>query len=167
MLRAAIAVTALVAVALLAGHTAFAEKVRLPVAVNLSAVAWYLRMAGDLRRHAPASRPAVGPLRAAGQYSYGIYVVHPFVFELVRRFWAGDGIFLRGLVVAVASVILAWLSYHGFEKHFLRLKGRLASGPARQRPWCGDDRWPEHPPAGASTPPGVVRDAVTARRATV
>jgi peptidoglycan/LPS O-acetylase OafA/YrhL len=65
-------------------------------------------------------------LRAAGQYSYGIYVVHPFVFEYVRRYWAGDGIFLRGVVAAVASVLLAWLSYHGYEKHFLRLKTRLA-----------------------------------------
>jgi peptidoglycan/LPS O-acetylase OafA/YrhL len=126
MLRAAIAVTALVVVALLIGHTPFAEKVRLPVSVNLSAVAWIF---GWLVTFAVTRQPRIlqwAPLRAAGQYSYGIYVVHPFVFELVRRFWAGDGIFLRGLVVAMASVILAWLSYHGFEKHFLRLKSRLA-----------------------------------------
>jgi peptidoglycan/LPS O-acetylase OafA/YrhL len=133
MLRAAIGVTALVVLALVFAHTGFAEKVRLPVSVNLSAVAWIF---GWLVTVAATRQPRVlqwAPLRAAGQYSYGIYVVHPFVFEYVRRYWAGDGIFLRGVVVAVASVLLAWLSYHGYEKHFLRLKARLAPGVGRGR----------------------------------
>jgi peptidoglycan/LPS O-acetylase OafA/YrhL len=125
-LRAAIGAMVLVVIALVAGHTAFSERVRLPVAVNLSALACLF---GWLVSFAATRQPRIlqwAPLRAAGRYSYGIYVVHPFVFDYVRSVWAGDGIFLRGVVVATASVLLAWLSYHGFEKHFLRLKDRLA-----------------------------------------
>jgi len=126
MLRAAIGVTALVALALLFAQTGFAEKVRLPVSVNLSAVAWIF---GWLVTVAATRQPRVlqwAPLRAAGQYSYGIYVVHPFVFEYVRRYWMGDGIFVRGAVVAVPPCCWRGSAIMASRSISCGLKGRLA-----------------------------------------
>jgi peptidoglycan/LPS O-acetylase OafA/YrhL len=126
MLRGAIGVTALVVVALAIGDRGFAATVRLPVSVNLSAVAWIF---GWLVTIAATRQPRVlqwKPLRAAGQYSYGLYVIHPFVFAYLVANWRGGGMFVRGVAVLAVSAILAWLSYHGLEKNFLRLKHRLA-----------------------------------------
>ncbi len=72
------------------------------------------------------------PLRVAGLYSYGIYVLHPFVLAYAHSRWPqAVGSFRLAAGVVVVSFALAWLSYHGYEKHFLRLKDRLApSAPA-------------------------------------
>jgi peptidoglycan/LPS O-acetylase OafA/YrhL len=126
MLRAAIGVTALVVVTLAIGDHGFAAKVRLPVSVNLSAVAWIF---GWLVTVAATRQPRMltwKPLRAAGKYSYGLYVIHPFVFAFLTTYWPSSSVFTRGVVVVAVSATLAWLSYQGFEKRFLRLKNRLA-----------------------------------------
>ncbi len=126
MLRGAIAVTALVVVALAIGDRGFAATVRLPVSVNLTAIAWIF---GWLVTIAATRQPRVlkwGPLRAAGKYSYGLYVIHPFVVAFLTAYWPSSSVFTRGVGVVVVSATLAWLSYQGFEKHFLRLKSRLA-----------------------------------------
>ena len=72
-----------------------------------------------------------------GLYSYGIYVVHPFVILSVRpgmsRLFnyllhselAGDVI--GRLLAGLASVLLAVAIYHLFEVHFLRLKKLFAN----------------------------------------
>jgi peptidoglycan/LPS O-acetylase OafA/YrhL len=72
-------------------------------------------------------------LRFFGKYSYGLYVVHPTVMEQLTRIlpldalarWSGAPA-LGGGVFALASlglsVALAWLSWHLYEKHFLKLK---------------------------------------------
>jgi peptidoglycan/LPS O-acetylase OafA/YrhL len=69
-----------------------------------------------------------------GQYSYGLYIVRFVIMEqLVKRFSrhgglpvvlgsslpAGVGFAALGIGL---SVVLAWLSWHLFEKHFLKLK---------------------------------------------
>jgi peptidoglycan/LPS O-acetylase OafA/YrhL len=126
MLRGAMAVTALVVVALMIGDRGFAATVRLPVSVNLTAIAWIF---GWLVTIAATRQPRWlqwKPLRAAGQYSYGLYVIHPFVFAYLAARWPGGGLFAHGVAVVMVSASLAWLSYHGFEKRFLRLKPRLA-----------------------------------------
>jgi peptidoglycan/LPS O-acetylase OafA/YrhL len=130
MVRAAIGVTALVVVALAIGDRGFAAKVRLPVTVNLTAVAWIF---GLLVTIAATRQPRVlgwGPLRTAGKYSYGLYVIHPFVFAFLTAYWPSSGVFTRGVGVVAVSATLAWLSYQGFEKRFLQLKNKLA--PAGQ-----------------------------------
>ena len=65
----------------------------------------------------------------AGKYSYGIYVFH---FPLV--IWAGSTNSLLLLLATIpASLLLAYVSYHAFEKHFLALKRYVKYGgtPAR------------------------------------
>ena len=82
-------------------------------------------------------------LRFFGKYSYGLYVLHPLVYASVRRCWADDGLpaiagsLLPGHLAFAAtamsaSVIAALLSWHLWEKHWLRLKERLPSGASAQ-----------------------------------
>jgi peptidoglycan/LPS O-acetylase OafA/YrhL len=81
-----------------------------------------------------------GPLQVLGRYSYGLYVVHYFVHEAAwpaLRRWPPGGAALatRGGVLAyavaatAASLGLAWLSWHLFEKRFLALKSRFVARP--------------------------------------
>ena len=73
------------------------------------------------------------PLRSVGRYSYGMYIFHMFIIV-----GAGGSILARlrpvfpiwypavyALVIAVLSYCVAFVSYHGFEKHFLKLKRRF------------------------------------------
>ena len=77
------------------------------------------------------------PLRSAGKYSYGMYIFHMFIIV-----GAGGWILARlqptfpiwypaiyALLIAVLSYCVAFVSYHGFEKYFLKLKQRFT--PAR------------------------------------
>ena len=70
-------------------------------------------------------------MRAAGKYSYGIYVFHPLWIDALRApgALAGLGSFApagRFVAITTLSVASAWLSWHLYEKHFLRLKARFA-----------------------------------------
>jgi peptidoglycan/LPS O-acetylase OafA/YrhL len=70
-------------------------------------------------------------MRFFGKYSYGIYVFHPLWIDAFRtpdaldslsRFGDGRAVAVRFAAIVVLSVASAWLSWHFFEKHFLRLK---------------------------------------------
>jgi len=68
-------------------------------------------------------------LRAIGKYSYGIYVFSPLILNVVGRLlWPlsqAPAYIAKpvGIIwVLAASFGAAWLSYHLYEKHFLRLK---------------------------------------------
>jgi peptidoglycan/LPS O-acetylase OafA/YrhL len=68
-------------------------------------------------------------LRAVGKYSYGIYIFHSLILEVGRQaltpriHFPGVISELLALVwVTVATFAVAWLSYHFYEKRFLRLK---------------------------------------------
>ena len=73
-------------------------------------------------------------LRAWGKYSYGIYVLHPYVMTMVgigatRIGWeaaSASGLFGRILAVVLVVYGAAWLSFHSFEKRFLNLKRHFA-----------------------------------------
>jgi len=83
---------------------------------------------GVVRRVAEAA-----PLRAAGRYSYALYIMHwPIATWLVTvvdvpgvddAHFAGRMLFV--LVAGGVSMVCAWLSWHLFERHFLRLKDRF------------------------------------------
>lgn len=71
--------------------------------------------------------------RWIGKYSYGIYVYHVILFAYLQepsRRWIerhiteskGAGVFLCGTFVLALSLVTAYLSYHFYERHFLRLK---------------------------------------------
>jgi peptidoglycan/LPS O-acetylase OafA/YrhL len=71
------------------------------------------------------------PLRSCGKYSYGMYVFHNLLHKLVGEPWlvARFGklpplpiAFVYGLAVFLISYGVAFCSYHGLEKHFLKLK---------------------------------------------
>lgn len=71
-------------------------------------------------------------LRFFGKYSYGIYVFHlplfGFLAAPLRTFFDAHlrskalGVLFEASTVAMISVLMAWISYHCYEVHFLRLK---------------------------------------------
>jgi peptidoglycan/LPS O-acetylase OafA/YrhL len=79
-------------------------------------------------------------MRWLGQYSYGIYIFHfPLQFLIEKVFppsvlpaVLGTRIPTHALYLLLltgVSALLAWASWHLYEKHFLRLKDRFGSGP--------------------------------------
>ena len=75
-----------------------------------------------------------GFLRSFGKYSYGIYVIHVMIKTDSARLLARVMGFLHvellrvwaySIVMTAVSFGIAFLSYHLFEKHFLRLKDRF------------------------------------------
>jgi len=73
------------------------------------------------------------PLRWLGTYAYGLYVFHHPIRIFLQRLIPFEklgmlvhsyalGLLLHGLIAGVASLAIALLSYHLFEKHLLRLK---------------------------------------------
>ena len=70
-----------------------------------------------------------------GRYSYGLYVYHLTLFGvialplrglLLQRFHSRVlAVLLPGLVTLTLSTTIAWLSFHLFEKQFLKLKSRF------------------------------------------
>jgi peptidoglycan/LPS O-acetylase OafA/YrhL len=84
------------------------------------------------------------PLIYLGRISYGLYMIHIFFFWLVydkfkpqlTQIAAAAGMAdwqdtFGAMVAFAASVALASLLYHGFEKRFLRLKRRFTLVPSR------------------------------------
>jgi peptidoglycan/LPS O-acetylase OafA/YrhL len=71
-------------------------------------------------------------LRFFGKYSYGIYVfhfsLHGFLAAPLRAFFNAHlhskalSVLFEAATVALISVVVAWISYHCYEVHFLRLK---------------------------------------------
>ena len=68
-----------------------------------------------------------------GRYSYGIYVLHTFVLiafraRLLHTWWAGRSLLMSLLAYVAFNVVcflVAALSFHAYEKHFLKLKRRF------------------------------------------
>jgi peptidoglycan/LPS O-acetylase OafA/YrhL len=85
------------------------------------------------------------PLRFLGKYSYGLYVFHmPITFLLSKNgvtaysLARGIGAPLLGRVCFIAlamilSIVVALVSWHVWEKHFLKLKARFAYAPRQIR----------------------------------
>lgn len=77
-----------------------------------------------------------GVLRFFGKYSYGIYVFHFSISGLLqkpmRSFFTAHlhskalSLVLQAGIAGVVTVLVALLSYHLYEKHFLRLKRYFA-----------------------------------------
>lgn len=83
-------------------------------------------------------------LRTLGKYSYGIYILHPFVVEPVDRFVTSAGVqriiggsyeayaVSRTSLALLAALGLAAVSWRLYEKHFLALKAFFPTrDPAR------------------------------------
>jgi peptidoglycan/LPS O-acetylase OafA/YrhL len=76
---------------------------------------------------------SISPLRWLGKYSYAIYVLHPlFIFTpIVSHGWPPRLAFIPQVV---ASLLAAWLSWHLYEKHFLKLKRFFVARPRTPTP---------------------------------
>lgn len=81
-----------------------------------------------------------GPLASVGRYSYGMYVFHMF-FAIFAASWVkriaeafGDARMIAcALLMLALSYAVGFLSYHLYEKHFLRL-GRRYFAPREPAP---------------------------------
>jgi peptidoglycan/LPS O-acetylase OafA/YrhL len=71
------------------------------------------------------------PLRSCGRYSYAMYVFHGLLHKLIGEPWlhrhygpvpAVTVALLYSLSILAVSYVLGLVSYHAFEKHFLRMK---------------------------------------------
>ena len=88
-------------------------------------------------------------LRAYGKYSYGIYVLHVILLPYI--------VFLKGplgrvgytLFVMMVSFVAAWLSWHLYEVHFLRLKRFFPSDSSKA--WHPQLSWPPVDPVVVPT----------------
>ena len=96
--------------------------------IGFTAIDWMAAGLVMLAITRPSGLLASAPLRAAGRYSYGLYVIHPFV-----NWWAirHAPVLERNEFAYVAGVLaistgLAVISYHLYESPFLRLKDRIA-----------------------------------------
>jgi peptidoglycan/LPS O-acetylase OafA/YrhL len=70
-------------------------------------------------------------LRFFGKYSYGLYVFHPLWIDGFQSKWAkgllaglgeGGAVAMRAVAITGLSIGSAWLSWHLYEKQFLKLK---------------------------------------------
>jgi peptidoglycan/LPS O-acetylase OafA/YrhL len=83
------------------------------------------------------------PLRTAGKYGYGLYVLHYPAFLALEAAGITSGVLagrLGGRVAGIAAFVAlagavsfagAWLSWHALEKHFLRWKDLVPYGRGR------------------------------------
>jgi peptidoglycan/LPS O-acetylase OafA/YrhL len=105
-----------------------------------------------------------GWLRAFGKYSYALYVLHILVLEGLLRADVAERLpsplLGQTVVYAVgigASFVLAYASWHLFEKHFLGLKSRFDTTPfvlSRPTPAPGFPPY-QWRPGTVGTPAGV------------
>jgi peptidoglycan/LPS O-acetylase OafA/YrhL len=81
----------------------------------------------------------MAPLRSAGKYSYAMYVFHFPITKLLGTRLLGPAAtahsatiaVLYAAAVTVVTYLCAWLSYHLYEQHFLRLKRYFVPTTAR------------------------------------
>ena len=110
---------------------------------------FYALFFGSVIVFALASRPegvlarliGCGPLRMFGRYSYAIYMIHVPLHALAERHgfageflprvagWQIPRAILMFLALLSISTLLAVMSWHLFEKHFLKIKERFAYRP--------------------------------------
>lgn len=110
-----------------------------PVFTNLMVAFVIVQIATGAGRFWPGLL-SLGFLRTAGKYSYALYLfhaplLHPLLFLLpAQKLVAATGSELAGNLTFVvffmgANFALALLSWHAFEKHWLKLKDRFEARP--------------------------------------
>lgn len=68
---------------------------------------------------------SVAPLTYVGKISYGIYLLHLLVFDIVDIVLPNDWLPRKIIIKVVGSVLIASVSFHLLESPFLRLKRRF------------------------------------------
>lgn len=126
--------------------------------ISVTIILQLSRLNKSTRLHRVIANPV---LQSFGKYSYGIYLLHPFFIPLSIAIlpWTTlatlTGSYLAAILIhAIGAIGIAWcvgwMSYHAFEKHFLKLKFLFdyrTAAPA-QTPSL---RLPQHSAAPASS----------------
>lgn len=60
-------------------------------------------------------------LRSCGKYSFGMYLLHPGVIDVVIRSWSIREPYRCHLTVIVGSYICGFMFYHIFEKQMIKI----------------------------------------------
>ena len=85
-----------------------------------------------------ASKAAARPLVFLGNISYGLYLCHLFIFELIARYWPAhitgnlgmaSAAIVQFVVQVAAAIVVAYISRSTFEEYFLRRKPRHPRAP--------------------------------------
>lgn len=61
-------------------------------------------------------------LQFTGKISYGLYVFHPLCFTLIDHFINPNNLFINAALSFFVSYAVAFISFYGFENHFIKLK---------------------------------------------
>jgi peptidoglycan/LPS O-acetylase OafA/YrhL len=147
--RAAALVAAAVFVVVVTLDHGFAQWLPLMQIAGFSAIAvlcgWLIAEAVTAAPHTRLARTlTVSPLRAFGRYGYGLYVLHSLAPVALAALGVSAAtlplfgnsqmprVLLIGALSFSLSYLFAFISWHGFEKHFLKLKDRV--GQRRSRP---------------------------------
>jgi peptidoglycan/LPS O-acetylase OafA/YrhL len=78
----------------------------------------------------PVERILTSPvMRSTGRYSYGMYVMHPFLLGWFKSLRLPYSLFGLATVVAM-TYLAAMICWHAFEKRFLQLKRHFDYGQA-------------------------------------
>ena len=89
------------------------------------------------------------PLMSLGHYSYAIYIFHMWAAACVRALqwhpssfappWGSyvPSLLLYCAVMTGVVFVLALISWHIWEKHWMRMRSRFVYGPAEQTRWRG------------------------------
>ncbi|PYV12594.1 MAG: hypothetical protein DMG23_00610 [Acidobacteria bacterium] len=103
--------------------------------MSLGAVAIFLSVLGASQDGAPVMKSPV--LVYLGKISYGLYVFHMLVVELIGRlllkhigYFGLKYLVARWICAFAATLVLAVISFHCLEKPFLRLKRRFTYVPS-------------------------------------
>jgi peptidoglycan/LPS O-acetylase OafA/YrhL len=85
------------------------------------------------RPHSPVGKALSSPgIVLIGTISYGIYLFHPIVIELVARLLRAVGFYHQRIFAPVTLLIvvtLSWLSFRFFEQPIIRWGRRSAENP--------------------------------------
>jgi peptidoglycan/LPS O-acetylase OafA/YrhL len=107
------------------------------LAVSSSAFVLWAAMSDGGGAHGAARLLTWAPLRSVGRYSYAIYIFHNLLHWLVGVPWLSVRfgklpplpiVFLYALAIFAVSYAAAVCSWHGLEKHFLKLKRFFEGG---------------------------------------
>ena len=115
-------------IAVLLSRFAILSRTATGLGAALQVVPWhaaFVALLGSflLMGSSPNRQVVQGPiLLFLGRISYGLYLVHLWVFSVCGRYLASYNIVTRFVVAASISVLLAYLSRTYFEEYFLRLK---------------------------------------------
>ena len=105
-----------------------------PFRLQILAIVSLFAITGQLSPNKPLINLENRLFDSVGKISYGIYIIHPLLIFLLSKLWVSLSLPLDEPVQVVIIYVgitfitywVAWLSYHFFEKPFLKLKNQFA-----------------------------------------